>query len=71
MASGAERQAPRCSACQVDVTIEHILVSCPVFRNQRIRNFLANRSLGDILNERTPLEQVVKFLKDINLFYEL
>ena len=71
MASGAERQAPRCSTCHVDITVEHILVSCPDFRNKRFNNFLANLSLADILGENAPVEQVVKFLKEINLFYEL
>ena len=71
MASGAERQAPFCSTCQVNMTIEHILVSCSVFANPRRANFLANKSLGEILNEGDPVEQIVIFLKDINLFYEL
>ena len=71
MASGAERRAPFCSACQVDITIEHILVSCPVFAAPRRANFLANRSLREILDEGAPVEQVVQFLKDINLFYEI
>ena len=71
MASGAERQAPRCPTCQVEVTVEHILVSCPVFGNKRRINFLANKSLKDILDENAPVEYIIKFLKDINIFYDL
>ena len=71
MASGTERQAPRCSACQVNVTVEHILVSCPTFENKRRANFLSNLSLREILDENAPVEQIVKFLKDIGIFYEL
>ena len=71
MASGAERQVPRCSTCHVDMTVEHILVHCPAFINKRRACFLANKSLGEILDESAPVEQIVKFLKDIDIFYEL
>ena len=71
MVSGVERHAPRCSACQVDITIEHILVSCPIFEIKRRLNFLANKSLVEILDENAPVEQIVKFLKEIDIFYEL
>ena len=53
------------------MTIEHILVSCPVFANSRRANFLANKSLREILNESAPVGQIISFLNDINLFYEL
>ena len=51
--------------------VVHILVQCPNFRNQRRACLLANKTLADILGEDAQAEQVVKFLKDINLFYEL
>ena len=71
MASGAERQAPRCTACQVDFTVKHVLVQCPSFENKRRANMLSNKTLEEILDENAPVEDIVKFLKDIELFYDI
>ena len=71
MASGEERQVPLCSTCQVELSVKHILVQCPCFVNQRRTNLLFNKSLVDILGEGAPVEQLVKFLKDINVFYDI
>ena len=71
MASGAERQAPLCSTCHVELTIKHILVQCPSYVNQRRDNFLLNKSLIEILDENAPVEHLVKFLKNINMFYDI
>ena len=71
MEGGAERLVPRCSACQAELSVAHILVQCPRYNSQRIANLLANKSLAEILDEDAPVEQIVKFLKDINLFYDI
>ena len=71
MASGAERQVPQCAACHAELNVAHILVHCPFYDRQRRANLLANKSLVEILDESAPVEQIVKFLKDINLFYDI
>ena len=71
MASGAERQAPRCSTCRADFTVRHILEQCPDFENNRRACLLANKTLIEILGENAPVEQIIKFLKDINIFYDI
>ena len=71
MAGGAERQVPRCSACHAELSVAHILVQCPCYSNQRRANLLANKPLVEILDENAPVEQIIKFLKDINLFYDI
>ena len=71
LASGAERQVPQCPPCNVDFTVRHILVECPMFENERRANHLLNKSLRDILGESSPVEQVLKFLKDINIFFDI
>ena len=69
--SGVGRQVPRCSTCHVDLTVVHILVQCPNFENERRACSLANKTLAAILGEHAQSEQIMKFLKDINIFYEL
>ena len=71
MASGAERQAPLCSSCHVALTVEHILVQCPVFERKRILNLLSGKSLVEILGENAPVEHIDKFLKEIDIFYDI
>ena len=71
MVSGVGRQVPRCSTCHVDLTVVHILVQCPNFENRHRVCLLANKTLADILGENAPVEQIVKFLKDINIFYAI
>ena len=71
MASGAERQSPRCSACNVDITVKHFLIDCPLYHRKRLINNLCNKSILEILGEDSPVERVFKFLKEINLFYDI
>ena len=71
MMSGADRQVPRCSTCHVDLTVVHILVQCPLYSRERSANLLTNKSLVEILDEGAPVEQIVRFLRDINLFYDI
>ena len=71
MASGADRQVPVCSTCHVDLTVKHILVECNFYENRRRANSLSNLTLSEILDERAPVEQIMKFLKEINLFYDI
>ena len=70
MASGAERQVPLCSTCQVILNIKHILIDCPAHRFQRRALNLEGKSLVDLLGEGAPLEAVCRFLKNLDIFYE-
>ena len=71
MTSGEERQAPRCLTCHCDLTVKHILVDCGDFNAQRILNSLDGRSIQEVLDDSTDVDRVVKFLKDVNLYYEI
>ena len=71
MTSGADRQVPRCSTCHTDMSVAHILVQCPNFENKRRANFLSNKSLEEILNENAPVEQIVKFLRDVDIYFDI
>ena len=71
MAGGAERQAPICSSCHEVISIKHILIDCPLFNNARRSNLLLGRSFMDILGEDAPIGRICKFLKEINLFYDI
>ena len=71
MTSGAERQAPLCSTCNVNITIKHLLKDCPSYRHQRFLCGLGSLSLTDMLGEEGHYERVFKFLKAINVFYDI
>ena len=70
-ASGAERQAPLCSTCHEVLTVKHILIECPRFTNYRRTNLLIGLSFNDLLGEDSPIERICKFLREINLFYDI
>ena len=71
MTSGAERQAPLCSTCHEVVSVKHILIECPEYTFARRSNLLVGCTLKDILGEDAPVWRIVKFLKDIDLFYDI
>ena len=71
MASGEERQAPLCRTCNCFLTIKHILIDCADFNVNRRDNSLNGRSIQELLGDDVNVENIVKFLKDINLYYEI
>ena len=70
MASGEERQVPQCPTCQVNLSVGHILIDCPHFAGQRRANGLSGLSLATILGNDFN-NNLFKFLKEINLFYDI
>ena len=71
LTSGADRQAPTCSTCNVTLTVEHLMVDCQSYANERRIFNLEGRTLKEILNDAAPIEGVFSFLKAIGLFYDI
>ena len=71
LTTGGERQVPQCSTCNTAITVKHILVECPQYVVQRHRFGLNGKPLSDLLGVDAPVEELFKFLKNINLFYEI
>ena len=71
LTSGEGRQPPYCNVCNTNVTVKHILVECVQYSQHRIANTLNGMSLQQILNDDTDVHKVLKFLKDIGLFFEI
>ena len=71
MAGGEERQVPLCSTCRVELTIKHVLVQCHFYELKCRDNLLSNMTLLEILGEDASVELIVKFLKDVNIFYDI
>lgn len=69
--SDEERQVPYCDVCQTDITVQHILTNCNKFAIERRRNLLHGRSMTELLGERSPIDNIVRFLKEIDLYYKL
>ncbi len=59
---------PTCPQCKTALTVKHILIECPNFRNQRCYYFhRQNLSLKDLLNI-TPHKNIFGFLKSIGFY---
>ena len=62
---------PVCAYCQVTLTVEHILVDCQKYRQQRSKFGMQGKSLEVLLGESVEVENLMTFLKEINIFYEI
>ncbi|XP_055585204.1 uncharacterized protein LOC129738051 [Uranotaenia lowii] len=62
---------PVCHACNVQITVKHILVQCQIYQQARTDSDLSN-SLREILsNDPDEEEKVISFLRKSNLFAEI
>ena len=60
--------APVCAQCDENLSVEHILVPCSKYDDER-RNFnLMGKSLGQIVCDEADVNALVDFLKAIGLF---
>ena len=63
-----KKDQPNCQHCNEKLTVEHILINCNKYHQTRIKYKINNMN---ILNEPHHLLNIIKFLKDINLFDEI
>ena len=61
--------APVCAHCSCQLTVEHILVHCPLFHAARLQHGLAGKALSTLLGFEVDIPPLVKFLKEIDIFY--
>ena len=59
---------PECSQCKSTLTVEHFLLECPIFNQQRILCF-GNNCLKEVLSDSSSfsVSSIIKFLKKCNL----
>ena len=63
--------APVCAQCAVPLSVEHILVQCVKYQVQRRRFHLEGKSISQILDDEADISALMRFLKAINIFYEI
>ena len=57
-----------CAHCGRLLSVEHVLVHCPKFRNQRWKYHLEGKSIGAILDDNVDVGGLVSYLQDIKVF---
>jgi len=62
-------QVPECIPCDCSISVHHILIDCIDYEPIRQR-FFESPNL-ETLFERVPSQDIVGFLKEINLFYQI
>jgi ribonuclease HI len=60
---------PKCSSCNCDLTVEHILLNCPAFNVTRSKYFTVS-SVVELFNS-VPSSNILNFLKEIQLYSQL
>ncbi|XP_023244783.1 uncharacterized protein LOC111642647 [Centruroides sculpturatus] len=61
---------PVCQHCNCAVSVKHIFCNCVAFDQSRRQHF-GNASLRDILGQRLNLDNILDFLKVINMYREI
>ena len=59
---------PQCVTCQCPLTVKHILIECPDFRDIRNKYFVAS-TMKDVF-EQVRMRNVINFIKETH-FYNL
>lgn len=63
---------PICDLCQVPICIDHILITCPKYNNERQKNLLHLTSINSILaNDKKSIDAVFRFLYHTKIFQTL
>ena len=62
---------PECERCQVQLTIEHILVDCAMFCGERSLYHLDGKSVDVLLGEDSDVENIMNFLRDTGFYFKL
>ena len=62
--------APECVHCGLPLTVEHILVYCQMYAAARQKHGLAGKPIQVILGDNADLLNLIKFLKEIDLFHK-
>ncbi|XP_067138961.1 uncharacterized protein [Centruroides vittatus] len=61
---------PVCRYCKHPLSVKHILCNCSVFERLR-KQYFRNTSLSEILGQRSSLDNLLDFLKVINMYKEI
>ena len=61
---------PMCNVCNNSLTVEHILLDCSKYVNER-RQYSILGPIEALLDDDVNVENVMEFLKDINIFYDI
>ena len=61
--------SPVCLTCKVPLTVKHILINCDRFRRIRPKHYQTN-NLKNLFKNSKP-EEILSFLKEINLFIKI
>ena len=60
--------APVCAHCDRLLSVEHVVVHCSKFQNQRRKYHLEGKSIGAILDDDVDVGSLVSYLQDIKVF---
>ena len=62
---------PVCDSCQSFLTVKHILVDCSEYSRVRRKYHLHGKSINEILDDDLDVDNLMKFLKEVNLFDQI
>ena len=63
--------APVCARCGEELPVKLILVHCSHYNNMRQKCDLHQKSIAEILGDKAEIDKLIRFLKEINIFYDI
>lgn len=61
---------PKCDRCDQLLTINHLILQCPSFRQARTSNKITD-NLKDGLNDEDEVRKIINFIRSVNLEHEI
>lgn len=62
---------PVCETCNIAVTVKHVLVDCPGYKQERNRHQLDNCLVDLLKMSQDKVHRLLQFLKDIKLYNQI
>ena len=60
--------APMCGRCVIPLSVEHVLVHCPMYDNQRRRYELFGKEIDQILGDEVDIPALTGFFNSIGIY---
>jgi len=60
-----------CETCKTPLSVEHIIIHCPNFNQQRNEHNIRPNLKEALENDEHKTENLLKFLKDTGLLYKI
>ena len=67
----AGEPAPQCPQCHTHITVDHILIECPIYMHERATTVLPETPTSLLADKNEQIEKLFTYLNATGLIHEL